>query len=146
MMNNATEPTGTLEVALSHTKRLLETNAAMAAEQAEEILKVAPNHPVATLLLGIARRRGGDAPSCCAVPEYARCVAGDRTSFDGERRCTGRGRGLRVAPQGLDPGFQITSAASALVEGHIAQGEALLPLASALIAGGGDIAHVAYGR
>jgi tetratricopeptide (TPR) repeat protein len=60
-MNSSTEPTGTLEVALAHTKRLLDTNAAMAAEQAGEILKAAPNHPEATLLLGVARRRNGDA-------------------------------------------------------------------------------------
>jgi Flp pilus assembly protein TadD len=62
-MNNATESTGTLEVALSHTRRLLETDAAMAAEQAGEILKVAPNHPMAMLLLGVARRKTGNAPA-----------------------------------------------------------------------------------
>lgn len=32
----------------------------MAAEQAAEILKVVPGHPLATLLLGVARRRSGD--------------------------------------------------------------------------------------
>jgi hypothetical protein len=62
MMNDATEPTGTLEVALSHTRRLLDdTDAAMAAEQAGEILKAVPNHPMAMLLLGVARRKTGNA-------------------------------------------------------------------------------------
>lgn len=32
----------------------------MAAEQAAEILKVVPGHPLAALLLGVARRRSGD--------------------------------------------------------------------------------------
>ena len=49
------EPTGSLETALAHTRRLLDSNPVMAAEQAGEILKVAPNHPPATLLLAMAR-------------------------------------------------------------------------------------------
>jgi len=59
-MNNATEPTGTLEVALSLTRRLLGTDAAMAGEQAGEILNAAPNHPMAILLLGVSRRKSGN--------------------------------------------------------------------------------------
>jgi hypothetical protein len=46
-MNSAADPTGTLEVALAHAGRLMAGNPAMALEQAAEILKVAPNHPVA---------------------------------------------------------------------------------------------------
>ena len=53
------EPVGTIDVALSHTARLLERNSTLAAEQAAEILKVAPRHPSALLLLGVAQRRGG---------------------------------------------------------------------------------------
>ena len=59
-MNSAADPTGTIEVALAHAGRLMANNPAMALEQAAEILKVAPNHPVATLLLGAAQRRTGD--------------------------------------------------------------------------------------
>jgi len=59
-MNSAADPTGTIEVALAHAGRLMASNPAMALEQATEILKVAPNHPVATLLLGVAQRRTGD--------------------------------------------------------------------------------------
>ena len=55
-MNSAAEPVGTLEVALAHTARLLRTDPQLAAEQAAEILKVVPNHPTATHLLGMARR------------------------------------------------------------------------------------------
>ena len=60
-MNIAAEPTGTIDAALLHTRRLLQRNPGLAAEQAGEILKVAPNHPMATLLLGSARRMSGDA-------------------------------------------------------------------------------------
>ena len=59
-MYGTSEPTGTLDVALAHAARLLETAPKLAAEQAHEILKVAPNHPVATLVLGVARRCLGD--------------------------------------------------------------------------------------
>ena len=59
-MHGTSEPTGTLDVALAHAARLLETAPKLAAEQAHEILKVAPNHPVATLVLGVARRCLGD--------------------------------------------------------------------------------------
>lgn len=41
----------------------------MAAEQASEILKVVPGHPVATLLLGVARRSMGDVAAATQVLE-----------------------------------------------------------------------------
>lgn len=59
-MNSAADPTGTIEVALNHAGRLMATNPALALEQANEILKAAPNHPVATLLVGVAHRALGD--------------------------------------------------------------------------------------
>jgi tetratricopeptide (TPR) repeat protein len=60
-MSATSEPVGTLETALAHTQRLLTSEPRLAAEQATEILKVAPGHPLATLLLGVAQRRSGDA-------------------------------------------------------------------------------------
>ncbi|MEP7243825.1 MAG: sulfotransferase [Gammaproteobacteria bacterium] len=63
------DPTGTVEVALSHAARLLESEPAMAAEQAAEILKVIPNHPAALMLLGAARRALGDAAGALAILE-----------------------------------------------------------------------------
>lgn len=59
-MSNAAESTGTIDVALAHTSRLLRSNPLLAVEQAAEILKAAPNHPMATLLLGVALRSSGD--------------------------------------------------------------------------------------
>lgn len=66
-MSHVPEPVGTVEIALAHATRLLESNPALAAEQAGEILKVAAGHPAATLLLGVARRMGGDAPGASKV-------------------------------------------------------------------------------
>lgn len=54
-------PTGTIALALSHGFDLLAREPAMAAEQAEEILKVAKGDPRGHFLLGAARRRLGDA-------------------------------------------------------------------------------------
>ena len=59
-MNPASEPVGTLEVALAHTARLLEADPALAIEQAGEILKVVPGHPSAALLLAAGKRLTGD--------------------------------------------------------------------------------------
>jgi tetratricopeptide (TPR) repeat protein len=58
-MSATSEPVGTLEVALSHAAQLLERDPAQALEQALEILRVVPEQPVATLLLGVAQRRNG---------------------------------------------------------------------------------------
>ncbi len=58
-MSAGAEPVGTLEVALNHAARLLGRDPQLAAEQAGEILKVAPGHVGATLLLGAAKRRCG---------------------------------------------------------------------------------------
>ncbi len=68
-MSSAPEPVGTVEVALGHAARLLATDPAMAAEQAAEILKVVPNQPQAMLLLGVARRKSGDAGGASEVLE-----------------------------------------------------------------------------
>ena len=68
-MSATSEPVGTLETALAHTQRLMTSEPRLAAEQATEILKVAPGHPLATLLLGVAQRRAGDAVASQAVLE-----------------------------------------------------------------------------
>jgi tetratricopeptide (TPR) repeat protein len=66
-MSTAPEPVGTLEVALSHLARLLETKPRLAAEQAEEILKVVPGQPMALLFLGLAKRALGAADEALAI-------------------------------------------------------------------------------
>jgi tetratricopeptide (TPR) repeat protein len=54
------EPSGTIEVALAHAARLLQSRPDLAAEQAAEILRVAPAHPTAALVLGAAHRATGN--------------------------------------------------------------------------------------
>jgi len=54
------DPTGTVSAALQHAARLLQRDPQLALEQCAEILKVAPNHPMATLMQGIAQRLTGD--------------------------------------------------------------------------------------
>ncbi len=167
-MNGTADPTGTLDTALAHTKRLLHRDPLLAAEQASEILKVAPGHPVATLLLGIARRTGGDSPGAVrtlqplaasqpnwaeahyelglaladdAQPEAAlaalrRAVAlrptmpdawraiGDHLIVSGDAQGADAAYAQHIKASTGDPRLLI--AASALVDGRIAQAEALL--------------------
>jgi len=68
-MSAASEPVGTLEVALAHAMRLLATDPPKAAEQAAEILKVVPDHPAAALILGSAQRAMGNTASAAALLE-----------------------------------------------------------------------------
>ena len=73
------EATGSLNVALERTERLLQVNPILAAEQAAEILKAVPGHPAALLLLGVAQRMLGNAvgalellqPLCIGQPRWA---------------------------------------------------------------------------
>jgi tetratricopeptide (TPR) repeat protein len=66
---SAAEPVGTLDVALAHAARLLDSDPAQAAQQAVEILSVVENHPIARLLLGTARQRAGDSAGALQVLE-----------------------------------------------------------------------------
>jgi tetratricopeptide (TPR) repeat protein len=68
-MSASAEPLGTLEVALEHARRLLRSDLAAAAEQAAEILRVVPDQPMATLILGIARRECGQVKGALAELE-----------------------------------------------------------------------------
>ena len=58
---------GTGALAVEHAARLLQRDPALALEQCTEILKAAPNHPVARLMQGIAHRLSGDAATAVKV-------------------------------------------------------------------------------
>ena len=58
-MSATQEATGTLDVALKHTAQLLKSAPALAIEQANEILEAVPQHPAATMMLGVAQRATG---------------------------------------------------------------------------------------
>ncbi|HUI60604.1 MAG TPA: sulfotransferase [Steroidobacteraceae bacterium] len=60
---------GTLDVALAHASRLLRSDPNLAAQQAAEILRVAPDHPEAMLLLGVASRMTGQIDLALATLE-----------------------------------------------------------------------------
>ena len=60
-MNDQTATTGTLATALTHGRRLLGSDPALAEAQAREILSAMPGHPEAVLLLAAALRRQGRA-------------------------------------------------------------------------------------
>jgi len=66
-VSSASEPTGTLDIAMQHAARLLDADPALAAEQAQEILNAVPNHPPAVLLLATARRRSGNAQGALEI-------------------------------------------------------------------------------
>jgi tetratricopeptide (TPR) repeat protein len=67
--NGSAEPVGSIDLALAHAGRLLERAPALAAEQAGEILKVAPGHPNATLILASAQRTAADPVAALALLE-----------------------------------------------------------------------------
>ena len=60
MASEASETTGSIDAALAHGRQLLRRSPAMAADQAREILRVAPEHPAAFDLLAMALRLAGD--------------------------------------------------------------------------------------
>jgi tetratricopeptide (TPR) repeat protein len=68
-LNIASEPLGSVDMAIAHARRLLEKNPDLAAEQAREVLNVDPVHPTARLILGAALRRGGRARQALDVLE-----------------------------------------------------------------------------
>ncbi len=63
------EATAPLAAALAHADRLLGAQPALAARQAEEILRAVPLHPQALLILGSAKRRLGDVAAARAILE-----------------------------------------------------------------------------
>ena len=58
-MTGLPDAVGTLDVALKHAGKLLEAQPSLAMEQAHEILRAAPKHPLATLFIGVAQRKLG---------------------------------------------------------------------------------------
>ena len=68
-MSGSSEPVGTLDAALKHALRLIDSRPDLAAEQAHEILRAAPSHPMALLILGSAHRRQQAAAAALAVLE-----------------------------------------------------------------------------
>ena len=65
-MSAVTEETSGLETALSHANKLLAVNPSLAAQQADEILKVIPNQANALILLALAQDKLGNVDTAIA--------------------------------------------------------------------------------
>jgi predicted Zn-dependent protease len=68
-MSVTTGPTASVDNALAHASRLLDADPALAAEQAGEILRIVPGHPVAQMLLGAAHSARGRTADALAILE-----------------------------------------------------------------------------
>ena len=134
MTNTNSESYGTLSVALEHAKRLLQSDPGAAVEQATEILKVAPDHPGATMLLGIAlgANRKGDAALAALqravqlkadMPDAWRAL-GDHLTAIGDAAGADQAYAQHVRYSTRDP--RLMEAAAHLCENRIAPAEALL--------------------
>jgi tetratricopeptide (TPR) repeat protein len=128
------DPVGTLEVALAHAARLLGTQPQLAAEQAEEILKILPAQPAALLLLGLAKRALGHsgeamAPLRRAVtlkPDLglAWLALGDLYTDVGDIQNADHAYAQHVKCSTRDP--HMRAAGAALYDNRLAEAESLL--------------------
>ena len=133
-MSATPEPVGTLEIALAHTRRLLDQDPSAAAEQAREILKVIPRQPLAHFLLGLAHsanRQGDEAIAALRravelqpdLPDAWRTLA-DHLTAAGDVAGADHAYAQHIRFSTRDP--RLLEAGAALAENRIAVAEALL--------------------
>ena len=133
-MTHPADPVGTLEVALAHAARLLQTQPKLAADQAEEILNVLPAQPTALLLLGLARRALGHSGQ--AMTPLRRAVSlkpdlgpawlalGDLYTDVGDVRNADLAYSQHIKCSTRDP--RMRAAGAALYDNRLAEAESLL--------------------
>ncbi|HEY6125052.1 MAG TPA: sulfotransferase [Steroidobacteraceae bacterium] len=134
MPGDIAQPAGTLEVALAHASRLLQTDANAALEQAGEILKVIPDQPQALTLEGLALGRLGRGDEAIerlrravhlrpTQPEAWRALGDHYTALEMRDAADGAyAESIRHSTH--DP--KLMGAAMALVENRIPEAEAVL--------------------
>lgn len=133
-MSATPEPVGTLEIALAHTRRLLDSDPSAAAEQAREILKVIPRQPLAQFLLGLAysaNRQGDEAITALRravelqpdLPDAWRTLA-DHLTAAGDTKGADYAYAQHIRFSTRDP--RLLDVGAALAENRIAVAEALL--------------------
>jgi len=133
-MSATPEPVGTLEIALAHTRRLLDHDPSAAVEQAREILKVVPRQPLAQLLLGMAysaNRQGDEAIAALRravelqadLPDAWRTLA-DHLTAAGDATGADHAYAQHIRFSTRDP--RLLQAGAALADNRIAMAEALL--------------------
>jgi tetratricopeptide (TPR) repeat protein len=137
-MTRVAEPTGTLDVAIAHARRLLTSRPDLAEGQARAILEAVPGHSVARLILASARRLQGDAagakailsPLVAAQPRWAEA----QHEFGMALTALGEGEAAAAAlclagVVGASGGVRdsrLMQAAAAMVADELAKAEALL--------------------
>ena len=133
-MNTPTEQTGTLEVALANAARLLGREPALAAQQAQEILKVVPGNPPALFLLAQALGASGRGDDAIALlrqitqlepdhPEAWRVLA-DHLLATGDSAAADAAYLRHVRASAKNPGLK--HAAIAMLRNDLATAERLL--------------------
>jgi len=133
-VNTTAEPLGTLAQAIDHAARLLSRDAAAAAEQAAEILKVIPDQPVALTISGLALGRLGQGEAAIATlrravalradqPDAWRALGDHYTALD-MKLAADEAYAQSIRYSTRDP--RLMSAAQALVENRIPEAEAEL--------------------
>jgi predicted Zn-dependent protease len=133
-MSATPEPVGTLEIALAHTRRLLDHDPSAAAEQAREILKVIPRQPLAQFLLGLAYSANSQGDEAIAalrravelrpdLPDAWRTLA-DHLTAAGDSAGADHAYAQHIRYSTRDP--RLLEAGAALAENRIAVAEALL--------------------
>jgi tetratricopeptide (TPR) repeat protein len=133
-MTASSESMGTLQVALAHARQLLDAAPAAAAEQAREILKAAPEHPLAIAILGLALGAQGQGDAALAAlrravalkpdqPDAWRAI-GDHLTATGDAEGADDAYAQHVRYSTRDP--RLMEAAVHLCENRIAPAEALL--------------------
>jgi tetratricopeptide (TPR) repeat protein len=131
---STTEAAGSLEVALRHAAALLETDSALAVEQADEILKVFPNQPRAVLIRGLALGACGKGEAALEALRLAVSLRpdspaawralGDHLYAIGDTEGADDAYARQIKASTRDP--RLMNAAAALCDNRIAVAEALL--------------------
>jgi Flp pilus assembly protein TadD len=133
-LNTPGEPLGTVELALLHATRLLEREPALAAEQANEILKLVPDQAQALALSGLALGRLGKGEESIDalrravhlkpdMPEAWRALADHYSALE-MRDAADAAYAEAIRHSTRDP--RLMTAALALTENRIPEAEALL--------------------
>src|SRR6185312_5043370 len=128
------EATGSLQQALTHARRLLESDPALAIQQLDEVLQVVPGHPAALQLLAAAHSQQGDLAQAVAVlhqavrsnpglPQAWRML-GDALWTEGERELARAAYLDHVRHSARDP--ELLAAGGAMVANRIPEAETLL--------------------
>jgi predicted Zn-dependent protease len=127
-------PTGSLAVALGHAQRLLQRDPALAAQQAEEILKVMPGQPHALRTKALALAAQGDAAGATAALRAAVAVEpqladawrqlGDQLALAGDEAAAAAAYGLHVQASVTDPALM--GPAALLAANRLPDAETLL--------------------